>query len=170
MIILRKPYRKQAQENGVVVADVLSAGSGAGVYHTTYKYKRDRITVYYNGQALHSPYDFDQTGDDEITLIDYVFPLSDEKLRATYELEGFVYGEMLHGQQPVPIGAISQQINFGISLSNTIYRVSIELTTTDGSPSIYSYVVANKAVNGFTVYFSGVIDSSNYVIDWAVSP
>jgi hypothetical protein len=170
MIILRKPYRKQAQENGVVVADVLSAGANAGVYHTTYKYKRDRITVYYNGQALHSPYDFDQTGEDEITLIDYVFPLSDEKLRATYELEGFVYGQMLSGQQPIPIGAISQQINFGISLANNLYNVDIQLTTTDGEPSVYSYVVASKAVNGFIVYFSGVIDSSNYVIDWAVSP
>jgi hypothetical protein len=77
---------------------------------------------------------------------------------------------MLHGQQPVAINSISQQINFGISLSNNVYRVNIELTTTDGAPSTYSYVVANKAVNGFIVYFSGVIDSNNYVIDWAVSP
>jgi hypothetical protein len=170
MIVLRKPYRPSLETN-VVVADVLAGAIDGSnyVYRTTYKYKRDRITVYYNGQALHSPYDFDQTGDTEITF-KYTVPLSDEKVRATYELEGVGYGNIVRGQQVVAIGSISQDIHFGVSLPNFYYSTDVELTTTDGAPSVYSYVIGSKTVNGFTVFFSGVIDTANYVIDWAISP
>lgn len=172
MIVLRKPYRHEKQDTTVIVADEL-AGNLDGInrtFRTTYRYKRDRITVYYNGQALHAPYDFDQTGLDEITFVDLIPQYPDEKLRATYELEGFEYGVALKGQLPIPMGVSSKQVVFSTTLSNAFYSVSTELTSTDGNPSVYSYVIASKTVNGFTVYFSGVIDTPNYVLDWAVSP
>jgi hypothetical protein len=169
MIVLRKPYR---QHTTVIVADEL-AGALDGVnrtFRTTYKYKRDRITVYYNGQALHAPYDFDQTGEDEIVFVDLIPQYPDEKLRATYELEGFEYGIALKGQLPIPMGVSSKQVVFSTTLTNIFYSVSTELTSTDGNPSVYSYVIANKTVNGFMIYFSGVIDTPNYILDWAVRP
>ena len=61
MIILRK-IALQSQEiyrNGTVVADTISGtlnGSNQ-VFYTTYSYKRDRIDLHFNGQALHTPYD-----------------------------------------------------------------------------------------------------------------
>ncbi len=84
MIILRKIALPEIQE--IVVSDTVSGtldGSNK-VFYTTHKFKPDRIELYYNGQVLHSPDDFLQTGDNEITLI-YNAPLSDENLRATYE-------------------------------------------------------------------------------------
>jgi len=172
MIILRKPYRQQKPTTSVVVADEL-VGEKNGInkiFHTTHKYKRDRITVYYNGQALHAPYDFEQTGDNEITFIDLIPQYPDEKLRATYELEGADYGVVLKGQQPIPVGVSQKRILFGVSLSNSYYSLNTELFSNTGVPSIYSYVVGEKTVDGFTVFFSSVIDTPGYILEWAVSP
>ncbi len=83
MIILRKialPVAQEIYRNGTIVADTVSGtldGSNQ-VFYTSYKYKRDRIDLHFNGQALHAPYDFDQTGDNEVTLI-YVTPESNEQ-------------------------------------------------------------------------------------------
>ena len=66
----------------------------------------------------------------------------------------------------MPLGATSKSIIFPSPLPDTDYNVNVELVTTDGSPSVYSYVVAQKTVDGFTVFFSGEIDSNNYVLEW----
>lgn len=171
MIVLRKPVLSK-KSVGVVVADELS-GERDGinkVFHTTHTYKRDRITVYYNGQALHAPYDFEQTGENEITFVDIIPQYEDEKLRATYELEGSDYGPVLKGRQPIPVGVYKKRITFGVSLLNSFYSLSTELFSADGSPSIYNYIIGEKTVDGFTVFFSGIIDTPNYIFEWAVSP
>jgi hypothetical protein len=88
MIILRR-ITPVVATTGVIVADTISGtidGSNK-VFYTTYKFTTDRIDLHYNGQALHSPDDFTQTGDKEITLI-YVAPEPGELLSATYELDG----------------------------------------------------------------------------------
>lgn len=84
MIILRKIALPPG--NCTVVADTVSGtldGSNK-VFYTTYDYETDRIDLHLNGQALHSPNDFTQTGSNEITLI-YDAPESDAVITATYE-------------------------------------------------------------------------------------
>lgn len=172
MIILRKiatPQTQTVYRSNTVVADTLSGtldGSNK-TFYTTYNYRQDHITVYYNGQALHPDYDFHQTGDNEFQFI-YIAPLADENIRATYELDVTPYDPAPTGRTEVPLGVISKSIIFPSPLSNSDYNVNVELTTTDSNPSVYSYVIAQKTVNGFTVFFSGEIDSSNYVLEWEV--
>ena len=171
MIVLRKIARPTTQEiyrSGTVVADdLVGALDGTNqVYFTTYKYRRDRITLFYNGQALHSPYDFMQTGDNEIKLT-YVYPIADENVRATYELDVASYDSSRRGRQPIPIGVSSYDVVFTTAFADLDYTTSVELITSDGSPSVYSFVVGNKLESGFTVFFSGIIDTNNYVLEWA---
>lgn len=85
MIILRKIASTQSSSS--IVADTLSGTTNGSnqVFSTTYDYQPDRITIYYNGQALHAGDDFLQTGDNQITL-KYIAPFPGEPLRATYEL------------------------------------------------------------------------------------
>lgn len=172
MIILRKIALPTAQEiyrNGTIVADTVSGtldGSNQ-VFYTTYNYRRDRIDLHYNGQALHAPYDFEQTGDNEITLI-FAKPESDENLRATYEIDTSSYDPSYRGATPVLLNAVSQDVVFPSPMPDLTYNINIELVTSDGNPSIYSVVVGNKTVNGFTVFFSGEIDTNNYILEWEI--
>jgi len=95
MIILRKPG---TYHSATVIADDL-AGTKDGsnqVYTTTYHYKRNRISVLYNGQALQTPEDFLQTGDNVVTLT-HVYPDSTDVIRADYELSGAVAAGDDHG-------------------------------------------------------------------------
>jgi len=172
MIILRKialPAIQEIYRNGTIVADTISGtlnGSNR-VFYTTYNYKRDRIDLHLNGQALHAPNDFYQTGDNEITLI-YDAPEADENLRATYEIDTSGYDPSYRGATPVLFNAVSQNVVFPSPLSDLSYNVNIELVTSDGNPSVYSSVVGSKTVSGFTVFFSGEIDTNNYVLEWEV--
>lgn len=172
MIILRKIALPAAQEiyrNGTIVADTIS-GTLDGynkVFYTTYNYRQDRIDLHYNGQALHSPNDFLQTGDNEITLI-YDAPLSDEHFRATYEIDTAGYDPSYRGATPVLLNAVSQAVVFPSPLPDVAYNINTELVTSDGKPSIYSLVVGSKTTAGFTVFFSGEIDTGNYILEWEV--
>jgi hypothetical protein len=123
--------------------------------------------VYYNGQALHPEDNIRQTGPNEFQFI-YIKPLPDEYVRATYELDASSLDPSYRSKIAIPLGATSKSIIFPTPLPDTTYNVNVELVTTDGSPSVYSYVVAQKTVNGFTVFFSGEIDSNNYVLEWEV--
>jgi hypothetical protein len=172
MIILRKIAPPQTQEiyrNGTIVADTISGTRDGNnmVFYTTYKYRRDRIDLHLNGQALHAPDDFDQTGDNEITLL-YIAPMADENLRATYEIDTSTYDPSYRSSVAIPLGATSKSVIFPTPLSDTNYNISIDLITSDAHPSVYSWVIAQKTVNGFTVFFSGEIDSNNYVLEWEV--
>ena len=172
MIILRKiapPGVQEIYRNGTIVADTVS-GTLDGVnkvFYTTYKFRPDRIDLHYNGQALHMPNDFIQTGDNEITLI-YDAPLADEHLRATYEIDTSVYDPSYRGATPVLLGAVSQDVVFPSPMSDLLFNINTELVTSDGKPSIYSLVVGSKSVNGFTVFFSGEIDTGNYILEWEI--
>jgi len=163
------PAVQEIYRNGTIVADTISGTlNGANqVFYTTYNYKHDRIDLHFNGQALHAPYDFEQTGANEVTLI-YIKPESDEHLRATYEIEAASYDINYRGATPVLLNAVSQNIVFPSPLSDLFYNVNVELVTTDGKPSIYSLVVGSKSVNGFTVFFSGEIDTNNYILEWEI--
>jgi len=172
MIILRKIAQPQAQEiyrNGTIVADTIS-GTLNGVnkiFYTTYKYRADRIDLHYNGQALHAPNDFEQTGDREITLI-YDAPLPDENLRATYELDTATYDPSYRSRVGIVIGAVSKEVIFSSPQPDLSYNVSVDLVSEDSNPSVYGWIVAQKTVNGFTVFFSGEIDSNNYFLEYEI--
>lgn len=86
MIILRKPGRRIVT---VIIADTIGGvrdGSNQ-VFTTTYDYEPSRINFFYNGQALHSPDDFTETGSNEITLT-HIYPDETDELRADYEMLG----------------------------------------------------------------------------------
>jgi hypothetical protein len=53
---------------------------------------------------------------------------------------------------------------------NTDYTISVNLANTvDTPPSIYSSIITSTTVSGFSVIFSGDIDSDNYVLHYAVA-
>jgi len=152
-----------------VIADTISGtidGSNQ-VFYTSYGYRTDHITVYYNGQALHPNYDFIQTGSGEITLI-YITPTSGDNLRASYELNASSYNPNIKGIESVVLESTSHTITFNTTFPDANYNLSVDLVTSDENPSIYSSVVGSKTVNGFTVFFSGVIDTGNYTLEWQV--
>jgi len=252
MIVLRKLGGKGI--TSVVVADPLSGlkdGSNQ-VFNTTTNYIKDKITIFFNGQALHSPSDFIQSGPKEITFI-HVFPTSDSELRAIYEVEGSSFNidhgalsglldddhpqylntvrgdsryytkseintlsgtlydailnhhdefiglldtpttysghegkyvkvrndgsglefseikDELNGKESLVSGATSLFVPFSNVLSSSNYTTTVSLENTiDAEPSIYSTLVSNTTVSGFTVLFSGDMDSPNYKLNWIV--
>ena len=173
MIVLRKLAQPQETEiirNGTIVADTLSGtkNNSNQTYYTTYSYRRDRIDLHYNGQALHSPEDFSQGPAGNQVVFTYITPFPDDVLRATYEMSDSDLEPSTRNRTPIPFGAVQHTILFTTPLTDTNYNINSDLITSDSDPSIYSYVIANKTVNGFTVFFSGEIDSSNYVLEWIV--
>lgn len=294
MIVLRKPERRILIST-VIIADELSGVRNASnqVFHTTYDYKRERIQVFYNGQALHSPDDFLETTTsgllNEVTLV-HIKPDSTDELRADYQLAnsiadlaadhgllsglldddhpqyhtntrgdaryytkpqvntisgslqvqidakpdnflelgdtpsiytgsggsfvkvnstatglefttvGGITEEFLDlldtpstysgaegkyvkvksngiglefsgleesGVQAIGNGVTSVSVNFTNNFSDTNYAVTLALENLlDSPPSIYSMLVTNKLTTGFTVLFSGDIDSDKYKLNW----
>jgi len=95
MIILRKPGK---YHSATVIADDLGGAKDGSnqIYTTTYTYKRNRISVLFNGQALQTPEDFIQTGNNVVTLT-HVYPDDTDVIRANYELSGSVAAGDDHG-------------------------------------------------------------------------
>lgn len=85
MIILRKPT---GPPQFIILAETPSGVRDAvnQVYSTSYMYRPDRMVVYYNGQAYHSPDDFEEVGPSTFRLI-HVYPDDSDELRVTYEVD-----------------------------------------------------------------------------------
>ena len=84
MIVLRKIKRS----SNVAIAESLF-GNVDGVnriFTAPHNFKSDKISVFFNGQELVSPHDFEITGSNEITFI-YIAPDNKDVLNATYEVE-----------------------------------------------------------------------------------
>jgi hypothetical protein len=76
-------------------------------------------------------------------------------------------GNYKAGRTALALNDTSKAIVFGGAYGDTNYTIGICLTnTTDSPPAIYGWVVTVKATTGFTVSFSGPIDSNNYVLEW----
>jgi len=74
-----------------------------------------------------------------------------------------------HGRQAIGNGASSVSVVFNTSTPSTNYTVNCTMeNTNDSPPSIYPFIVSAKTTSGFTVSFSGDIDSANYYLDWSV--
>lgn len=84
MIILRRKSTTKTKCVGVAESLIGAMDESNQVFNTNFEYKQGNISVLYNGQALHSPNDFVESGPDEITLI-YIKPGAEEVLKVTYE-------------------------------------------------------------------------------------
>lgn len=252
MIVLRKLGGEQGTTS--VIADpLIGVKNGVNqVFNTNYEYIKDRITIFYNGQALHSPDDFIQSGPTEIIFV-HVFPIENSEIRGLYEtigssgtskidhgqlaglddddhpqyhtnergdsryytqdqidtISGSLYQSILNhhdtfldlldtpatysgnagkyvrvkddgqglefsevqdefnGKEPINSGVTSVFVHFSTAVTSTDYTINVTLENTiDVEPSIFSTLVSNTTTSGFTVLFSGDIDSSNYKLNW----
>jgi len=58
---------------------------------------------------------------------------------------------------------------FSTPQDSTNYSVLTQLVNeVDLEPSLYVSIVTEKLTTGFTILFSGFIDSDNYELDWTV--
>jgi hypothetical protein len=74
------------------------------------------------------------------------------------------------GRQSLSSGQTSTNINFDFPFDDTGFQIVVTfLNTTDVSPSQYGYTITAKTVSGFTVEFSGAMDSDNYELHWLAS-
>jgi len=79
-------------------------------------------------------------------------------------------GTTIDGWNPIPIGTSTVTIPL-LSPSEIFdnYTVAFSIVNTDDtSVSKYSFIVTEKTISSFTILFSGVIDSPNYYISWAL--
>jgi hypothetical protein len=76
--------------------------------------------------------------------------------------------EEKHGIEPVSNGLDSVSVTFsGTAFPSSNYTVTFGLENVDDSPpSVYATLVTAKSTTGFTVLFSGDMDSSNYKLNW----
>jgi hypothetical protein len=171
MIILRKPATQQTGGGAVAVAQTLTGDlNGANkIFQTPHDYEPSRISIMYNGQSLHSPEDFSETGSNEI-MLNYIAPYTDDILRATYEYLGGTAGSSSSrqsGQVDLSLGDENVWVSLDSAFSNADYAVAVSIENVSDSPSsIYSYNITAKSINGFEVTFTGDIDSNNYVLNW----
>ncbi len=71
------------------------------------------------------------------------------------------------GVQLIPIGANSVSVIFASPFSNTNYYTLVTMENIVDLPvSIYSYIITAKSTGGFTVSFSGDMESGNYKLNW----
>ena len=71
------------------------------------------------------------------------------------------------GLENISDNVSSTTITFPNTFSSTDYVLTLSLANTlDANPSVYPTLITDKTTTGFTVDFSGEIDSSNYHLNW----
>jgi len=71
------------------------------------------------------------------------------------------------GQETISNGVDSKSVTFGTSFPNTDYSLVFSLeNTVDAAPSVYAMIITQKTTAGFTVLFSGKMDSTDYKLNW----
>ena len=72
------------------------------------------------------------------------------------------------GIQAIDKDANSVSIDFTSPFPNMNYYILVTMENTADLPvSIYSYTITAKSLDGFTVSFSGDMDSANYKLNWS---
>ena len=98
MIILRRP----SAPSSIIILAEEPVGAKDGLnrtYTTEHIYRPGRIEVIYNGQVLHSPDDFEETGTQEFRL-QHLYPDSTDELRVNYEVDACNASPTHHGDIP----------------------------------------------------------------------
>lgn len=76
-------------------------------------------------------------------------------------------GEAQEGVLNIPDGVSSTAVTFSRTFSSADYVLTVGLENKlDSEPSVYPVLIKDKTTTGFTVDFSGEIDSSNYYLNW----
>jgi len=71
---------------------------------------------------------------------------------------------------PLSNGDTTKTVTFAVPEVDNDYSIALGISNVDDpTPSIYSYSIIAKTVNGFTVQFSSPIDSNNYKLNWIAS-
>jgi Protein of unknown function (DUF2793) len=95
----------------------------------------------------------DPTQDYELTTKSYVDSVSVDRIQS--------------GRVSLAYHDESKAVSLNTAFADTNYSISVLMTnTTDSNPSIYPVVVSAKSNSGFTVEFSGKIDTANYTLEW----
>ena len=85
-------------------------------------------------------------------------------------IKTYVDAAAVVGNETLLNGDTTASIIFSVSQADADYGVAWSLVnTTDSFPSIYAGTVFEKTVDGFSVIFSGTIDTNNYVLSWIVT-
>lgn len=171
MIILKKIGRQEIRR--VMLSDPLfGIANGVNqVFSTFYEYTPGRIEIVYNGQILNSPIDFEETGPQEITFKN-LKPSDISLFSVSYETHYFTDPiiDIQEGVTNIPSDISSIFITFASQLSSSDYVLTVNLENSiDAEPSVYPTLIRNKTIDGFTIDFSGTIDSNNYYLNWKAS-
>ena len=76
-------------------------------------------------------------------------------------------GDTDEGIEAIPTGVTSVDITFTEAFDNDNYILTVSLENKiDAEPSVYPALIKNKTTTGFTVEFSGDIDTGNYFLNW----
>ena len=76
-------------------------------------------------------------------------------------------GDTQEGITNIPTGVTSTAVTFGHAFGNENYVLTVSLENkVDSGPSVYPILIKDKVITGFTVEFSGNIDSDNYYLNW----
>jgi len=71
------------------------------------------------------------------------------------------------GRTTIASGVATKTVTFGTAFADANYTVTAVLSNpTDATPSQYAVVVSDAIAASFTVDFSGVTDSANYLVNW----
>jgi hypothetical protein len=80
-----------------------------------------------------------------------------------------IVGPGLEGSVALPLGANIVTVDFGVTYPTDDYTVHVSLVNeVDGYPSSYAYTIIDRTTTGFTVDFSGAMDSENYILSYMV--
>jgi len=96
-----------------------------------------------------------------------VHPIQDNDLATKWYVDQITGAHKESGREALSLNDSSKAITFSTAFGDANYSVSAMLNnTTDANPSIYPMIITNRTSTGFTVLFSGDIDSGNYFVEW----
>lgn len=96
-----------------------------------------------------------------------VYPTQDYHLSTKSYVDNVAGGGTKTGRETLLLNDSSKAVTFSSVYADTSYTVSAMMNNTiDAIPSIYPTIVSAKATTGFTIMFSGDIDSANYELEW----
>jgi len=96
-----------------------------------------------------------------------VDPVQPTDLATKEYVDQQVGGGIKTGRETLATNDSSKSVTFASAYADTNYTISVMMNNTvDANPAIYPTIISAKATTGFTVLFSGDIDSTNYQLEW----
>lgn len=78
-----------------------------------------------------------------------------------------LFGQTKSGRESLSLGDSSTTVTFNVAFSSSEYALLVSIENQVDSPSSeYAITITDKTVTGFTVNYSGDIDSDNYYLNW----